>query len=77
MTFVKIGKRIVNLDLVQAVYYDAQGGLNYDSPCVVIEFGAEPANHLNVFEKYEPAAFSQLMTWMDEQPALHERCNHE
>jgi hypothetical protein len=67
--FVKIGKRIVNLDKVQTVYYEQNGGLNYDSPCVVIDFGG-PENYLCVFDKYEPEAYAQLLAWMAERPTL-------
>ena len=67
--FVKIGKRAVNLERVQTIYYEQNGGLNYDSPCVTIDFGGA-ANSLSIFEKYEPETFTALMAWMDEQPAL-------
>ena len=76
MNFVKIGKRIVNLDNVQTLYYEPNGGLNYDSPCVVIDFGG-PENSLNVFEKYEPEAFASLRSWMDTRPALHSEADQE
>jgi|SRR6266487_7113200 len=67
--FVKIGKRVVNPAQVQAIYYEPHGGLGYDSPCVVIDFGGQQ-NSISVFEKYEPEVFTQLMIWMDEQRPL-------
>jgi len=69
MNFKRIGKRVVNLDNVRTMYHNSQGGLNYDSPCVVIDFGGTE-NYLEIFAKYEPEAYKALMTWIDEQAPL-------
>jgi hypothetical protein len=75
--FVKIGKRVVNLARVQTVHYNPQGGLNYDSPCVEIDFGGAE-NAISIFAKYELEAYKALMTWMDEQaPLLSKEVNNE
>ena len=69
MKFVKIGKRIVNLDNVTEVSYEPEGGFSGSKACVIISFTGTN-DYAAVYKDSEPETFSQLMTWMDEQPAL-------
>lgn len=71
MNFVRIGNRIVNLDKVQTMHYEPNGGLNYDSPCVVIDFGG-PENCISIFQKYDPVEFEVLRTWMSLRPSIYD-----
>ena len=70
MNFVKIGKRVVNLNNVTEMRYKPDGGYSNRQPCVTISFVGETENYTTVYKSDEPEAFSQLMTWMDERPAL-------
>lgn len=67
--FVRIGKRIVNLDNVTEVFYQKNGSLSHEKPYVLISF-VNSDDYISVYKESEPDAFSQLMTWMDEQPLL-------
>src|SRR5258706_5780606 len=69
MHFVKIGKIVINLDNVTEVLYQPQGGLGYDKACVLISF-VGTNDYAAIYKDASPEAFSQLMTWMDEQPEL-------
>lgn len=70
MNFVKLGKRIVNLSNVTEVRYKPEGGYSNTQPCVLISFVGETENYISIYRNEEPEAFSALMTWMGEQPAL-------
>ena len=68
--FVKIGKRVINLNNVTEMRYKPDGGYSNRQPCVTISFIGETDNYISVYKAEEPKAFTQLMAWMDEQPGL-------
>jgi hypothetical protein len=69
MNFVKLGRHVVNLDTVAHMIYVKDGGRKCDTPYVRIDF-AGSNDHAIIDKDSEPEAYSQLMTWMDEQAPL-------
>ena len=68
--FVRIGKRVVNLDNVTEMYYQPHGGASGMRHCYVISFIGEPENYISVDEEIEPEAFQLVKSWVESRPAL-------
>lgn len=62
--FVKLGTYTVNLSNVTEMHAVT------DEQRVIISFAGSDDNYIVIRKSQAPEAFSALMTWMDEQPAL-------